>query len=262
MTQANEPTTGSELPDDGTGRVRAGTLCHRLGDTPRVEAPHSLRQRPGNRPARVGSAAVVALIAGGMLYATVATAATPKSNGAATLADPVGDVRAADLDLTSVSLSKRDGNLVVRFTLRGKIADNVRYTADVALNIASARVVAKRVAGRDSFYVDGDGGRAPASGRIQGRTVMVIAPMSSYMRSARLLAETLVRVRAYFWSQPAGQRSDGKKVDYWSQPTGGRKNGEIVDWAPQVGAPIPVWFCLSDLRPRPRFGPCLWPGPA
>ena len=152
------------------------------------------------------------------------------------------DVRSADLDLTSVTLSKRNGNLIVRFMVRGAITDDVSYTADIATGLAWARVVARRVSGKDSFVVSGAGRMGDVTGEIRGRTATVTAPVSSFRAVG---GGTLVRVRAYFWSVPAGNRKG------------------MGDTAPDIGAAQTpsgiVWFCLSDLHPRPNFGPCLWP---
>ena len=51
---------------------------------------------------------------------------------------------------------------------------------------------------------------------------------------------TLGRIRAYFRAEPVGGR-----------------NGD-ADRAATTGSTI--WFCLTDRRPRPSWGPCIWPG--
>ena len=63
---------------------------------------------------------------------------------AATLRDPANDVRAGDIDLRSISVAKRNGALVVRFTVRRPITDNVSYTASVKAGAGSWALVARR----------------------------------------------------------------------------------------------------------------------
>ena len=184
--------------------------------------------------------AVAALVcAVSMLGRAVARAASPAAVPAATLRDPRNDVRAGDLDLTSVSVSKRNGALVVRFSVRRPITDNVSYTASVAAGIGSWALVARRGAGTDSFLLyDLSAGRTtPITGVIAGRTATVRAPISELGGQTN---GTLGRVRAYFRAEPVGGRSGD------------------ADRAASTGPTI--WFCLTDRRPRPKWGPCIWPG--
>ena len=140
----------------------------------------------------------------------------------------------------------------MRFSVRGPVTNNVSYTADIGMGVLFAQVVARRTAGKDVFVVHDPSARTvEVTGSIKQRTITVTAPIS------RLQLGTLERVRAYFWSQPTGSRWDGKDVGYWSQPVGDKRNGQKVDWAPQIGKPIPTWFCLSD--PHPRYGACISP---
>jgi len=166
---------------------------------------------------------------------TSAAAAVP----AATLRDPANDVRAGDVDLRSISVGKRDGALVVRFTVRRPITDNVSYTASVKTGAGSWALVARRSAGSDSFllYNLATGTTTPVAGAIEGRTATVRAPIETLGGPTN---ETLGRVQAYFRSEPVGGRSGDADRAATTGPT--------------------IWFCLTDRRPRPKWGPCIWPG--
>ena len=128
---------------------------------------------------RVITAAALLVCAGSLLGSAVALAATAAP--AATLRDPANDVRAGDIDLTSISVSKRNGALVVRFTVRRPITDNVSYTASVRSGAGSWALVARRSGGADSFvlYNLSTGQTTTISGQIAGRTATVRAPIAA-----------------------------------------------------------------------------------
>ena len=184
----------------------------------------------------VAAAALVALAAP-VLGGAVARAATATAP-AATLRDPANDVRAGDIDLTSVSVGKRSGALVVRFTVRRPITDNVSYTASVASGVGSWALVARRSGGADSFllYDLATGTTTPVTGSIKGRPAPVSAPISMLGGET---SQTLGRVRAYFRAEPLGTRTG---------------NADRAATGPTI------WFCLADRHPRPKWGPCIWPG--
>jgi hypothetical protein len=186
----------------------------------------------------VAATVVVTVIAASLLGLAAAHAAVA-STLVATLRDPVNDVKAGDVDLTSVAVSKQDGNLVVRFRVRRPITDNVSYTASVATGVASWGLVARRVGHVDSFllYDLTTGGTSEITGRISGRTATVRAPIAQLSGTTNA---TLGRVRAYFRAEPVRGRSG------------------VADRAASTGPT--VWFCLTDRRPRPKWGPCIWPG--
>jgi hypothetical protein len=167
--------------------------------------------------------------------ATSAAATVP----AATLRDPANDVRAGDVDLRSISIGKRNGALVVRFTVRRPITDNVSYSASVKTGGGSWTLVARRGGGADSFllYNLTTGTTTPVSGAIEGRTATVRAPIESL---GGLTNETLGRVQAYFRAEPVGGRTGDADRAATTGPT--------------------IWFCLTDRRPRPKWGACIWPG--
>ena len=184
-------------------------------------------------------AAVTILVCASLLVRAVAQAAAASAVPPATLRDPANDVRAGDVDLTSVSVSKRDGALVVRFTVRRAITDNVSYTASVKAGAGSWALVARRETGADSFllYDLATGTTTTVKGAIVGRTASVSAPIAAL---GGRTSETLGRVRAYFRSEPVSGRSGD------------------ADRAASTGPTI--WFCLTDRRPRPKWGRCIWPG--
>ena len=94
---------------------------------------------------RLTTVGALLVCAASLLAGAVAHAATAAP--AATLRDPANDVRAGDIDLTSISVSKRNGALVVRFTVRRPITDNVSYTASVGAGTGSWALVARRSGG-------------------------------------------------------------------------------------------------------------------
>ena len=203
-----------------------------------VPVPHSTS--PGRGAGlRVVAAVAILVCAASMLGLVSAQAATAAAVPAATLRDPANDVRAGDLDLTSISVSKRDGALVVRFTVRRPITDDASYTASVGAGVGSWALVARRSGGTDSFllYNLSTGTTTNVTGAIEGRTATVRAPISQLGGETDT---TLGRIRAYFRAEPVGGR-----------------NGD-ADRAATTGPTI--WFCLTDRRPRPRWGPCIWPG--
>jgi hypothetical protein len=108
-------------------------------------ASNSTSQRSG---AGLRVVAAVAVIVCASMLGAAAHAGTDAAVPAATLRDPAHDVRAGDIDLTSISVSKRDGALVVRFTVRGPVTDDVSYTASVRAGAGSWALVARRSAGR------------------------------------------------------------------------------------------------------------------
>ena len=166
--------------------------------------------------------------------AHAAAAAAP-----ATLRDPANDVRPADIDLRRISVAKQDDALVVRFTVRGSITNNVSYTASVKAGAGSWALVARRSGKVDSFllYNLSTGMTTTVSGAIAGRTATVRAPIDSLGGPTNA---TLGRVQAYFRAEPVGGRSGDADRAATTGPT--------------------VWFCLTDRRPRPKWGPCIWPG--
>jgi len=184
-------------------------------------------------------AVAVLVFTSSLLGGEAAQAATGVTVPPSTLRDPANDVRAGDVDLTSISLSKRDGALVVRFTVRRPITDDVSYTASVKGNGGSWALVARRSAGNDSFqlYNLATGATTLIGGLIDGRTATVAAPISTLGGQA---TSTLGRLSAYFRAEPVGGRSGNADRAATTGPT--------------------VWFCLTDRRPRPNWGPCIWPG--
>lgn len=198
---------------------------------------HPTPERRG--PVRLAAATVVVIaVAASLLGLEVAHAAAAPTL-VATLRDPVNDVKAGDVDLTSVAVSRQDGNLVVRFTVRRPITDNVSYTASVATGVASWALVARRGGHVDSFllYDLTTGGTSKVTGTISGRTATVRAPIAQL---SGVTNATLGRVRAYFRAEPVRNRSG------------------VADRAASTGPT--VWFCLTDRKPRPRWGRCIWPG--
>jgi hypothetical protein len=171
----------------------------------------------------------------GGAVANAATSGTP----AATLRDPANDVRAGgDIDLTAISVAKRNDSLVVRFTVRKPITNNVSYTASVAAGSGSWALVARRSGGTDSFllYNLSTGRTTSITGTIRGRSATVTAPIPDLEGPT---SQTLGRVSAYFRAEPVGGRS-GDADRAATGPT--------------------IWFCLADRHPRPKWGPCIWPG--
>ena len=163
-----------------------------------------------------------------------AAAAAP----AATLRDPVNDVRAGDLDLTSISVWKQSGALVVRFTVRRPITDNVSYTASVGAGAGSWALVARRSAEPTrSCSTTSRPGRPRHQRDDRGRTATVRAPIAALGGQTNA---TLGRLSAYFRAEPVGGRSGDADRAATTGPT--------------------IWFCLTGRRPRPKWGPCIWPG--
>ena len=187
----------------------------------------------------VGAAVGVLVCALWILGVGVVDASTAVGGQAATLRDPPNDVRAGDIDLTSISISKRAGALVVRFTVRRPISDDVSYTASVGAGAGSWALVARRSSGADTFllYNLSTGTTTSVTGVIEGRTATVRAPISELGGQTN---DTLGRLRAYFRAEPVGGRSGNADRAATTGPT--------------------IWFCLTDRRPRPRWGPCIWPG--
>ena len=186
-------------------------------------------------------AAVAVLVCAAVLLGHAGTRTATAATGAvapATLRDPANDVRAGDVDLRSIAVGKRNGALVVRFTVRRPITDNVSYTASVKAGPGSWALVARRSAGVDSFllYNLATGTTATVSGAIDGRTATIRAPISGLGGQTN---GTLGRVQAYFRAEPVGGRSGATDRAASSGPT--------------------IWFCLTDRRPRPKWGPCIWP---
>ena len=93
-----------------------------------VPNPTSLRRRVSLRAV---AAVSVLVCAAALLGHEVARGATAAAVPAATFRDPANDVRAGDVDLRAISVGKQNGDLVVRFTVRRPITDNVSYTASV-----------------------------------------------------------------------------------------------------------------------------------
>ena len=140
-----------------------------------------------------------------MLCVSESRTSEPSAVAAATLRDAAGDVRAGDLDLTSVSVAKTSGNLVVRFTVRKPITDNVVYTASVKQGTGSWALVARRGGGDESFTLFdlSSGLRTAVSGTIAGRTATISAPILMLGQTDA----TLGRVQAYFRAEPANGRN-------------------------------------------------------
>ncbi len=127
----------------------------------------------------------------------------------------------------------------MRFTVRRPITDNVSYTASVGAGSGSWALVARRSGGADSFalYNLSTGQTTNISGQIAGRTATVRAPIAALGGPTNA---TLGRLSAYFRAEPVGGRSGDADRAATTGPT--------------------VWFCLTDRRPRPKWGPCIWPG--
>jgi hypothetical protein len=187
----------------------------------------------------VAAVSVLVCAAAGLLGHAVALGARAADVPAATFRDPANDVRAGDVDLRAISVGKQKGALVVRFVVRKPITDNVSYTASVRSGTGSWALVARRGAGVDSFLLyDLTFGRTiSVTGAIQGATATVRAPIEALGGQT---TASLGRVSAYFRAEPVGGRSGN------------------ADRAANTGPA--VYFCLTDRRPRPKWGPCIWPG--
>lgn len=168
-----------------------------------------------------------------------AASATAAAVPPATLRDPANDVKVGDLDLTSISVAKSNGALVVRFTVLRPITRNVSYTASTKAGGGSWALVARRSGGADSFllYNLTAGTTTPITGTIKGRTATVTAPIDELGGQT---SGTLGRVSAYFRAEPVGGRTGDADRAAVTGPT--------------------VWFCLTDRKPRPKWGACIWPG--
>jgi hypothetical protein len=114
------------------------------------------------------AALVVALAVGG-----VAAAAT---TNAKTLKDRRGDARAADLDITSVSVAV-GRNVTLRMTMAGRIRNNASYTGVFTCRRRVWLVGMQRAAGTTNFfaYQLSQPQQTGATGRISGRTITVSA---------------------------------------------------------------------------------------
>ena len=202
----------------------------------RTSNSHSRHRRVSLRAV---AAVSVLVCAAALLGHAVALGATAAAVPAATFRDPANDVRAGDIDLRAISVGKQKGALVVRFTVRKPITDNVSYTASVRSGTGSWALVARRGAGVDSFLLyDLTFGRTTSvTGAIQGSTATVRAPIEALGGQTNA---SLGRVSAYFRAEPVGGRSGD------------------ADRAANTGPT--VYFCLTDRRPRPKWGPCIWPG--
>ena len=75
------------------------------------------------------------------------------------------------------------------------------------------------------------------TGAIQGITATVRAPIEALGGQTNA---SLGRVSAHFRAEPVGGRSGDADRAASTGPT--------------------VYFCLTDRRPRPKWGPCIWPG--
>ena len=177
---------------------------------------------------------------------------------AATLRDPANDVRAGDIDLRSISIGKRNGALVVRFTVRRPITDNVSYTASVKAGAGSWALVARRSAGVDSFllYNLATGTTTTVSGAIEGRTATVRAPIESLGGPTN---ETLGRVQAYFRAEPVGGRSGDATVPLRPDRRSGSVSPIVARGRSGARASGPARFAeplTKAARPysQPRYG--------
>ena len=202
----------------------------------RTSNSHSRHRRVSLRAV---AAVSVLVCAAALLGHAVALGATAAAVPAATFRDPANDVRAGDIDLRAISVGKQKGALVVRFTVRKPITDNVSYTASVRSGTGSWALVARRGAGVDSFLLyDLTFGRTTSvTGAIQGSTATVRGLIEALGGQTNA---SLGRVSAYFRAEPVGGRSGD------------------ADRAANTGPT--VYFCLTDRRPRPKWGPCIWPG--
>ena len=110
--------------------------------------------------------AVVLAAAGAALAAT----------NAKTLKDPRGDVRAADLDITSASVAI-GRNVTLRMTMAGRIGTNASYTGVFTCRRQVWLVGVQRSAGGTNFfaYQISQPRQTGATGRISGRTITVSA---------------------------------------------------------------------------------------
>ena len=153
----------------------------KLGSRRWRPSSHSTSRARGQRLRVIAAVAVLvcAAVAARACRRACGHAAHRRDRPAATLRDPANDVRAGDIDLRSISVGKRNGALVVRFTVRRPITDNVSYTASVKAGAGSWALVARRSAGVDSFllYNLATGTTTTVSGAIDGRTATVRAPI-------------------------------------------------------------------------------------
>lgn len=125
-----------------------------------------------------------------------------------TLSDRQDDVKAADLDLTSMSATRTGNNLVVRFTLRGPVTKDVIYGFNLRVGSDEIDISAKRAAGTTSFFVFrwSDSQNVYVTGKISGRTATVIAPLVALGTSAR-------KFRVWAVAEPTkGRRGGGDRA--------------------------------------------------
>ena len=111
----------------------------------------------------------------------------------------------------------------------------VRSLDDAVLHVDDAR----RGGGADSFllYNLSTGSTTPITGAIRGRRATVTAPIAQLGGPT---TASLGRVSAYFRAEPIGGRTGNADRAATTGPT--------------------MYFCLTDRKPRPKWGPCIWPG--
>ena len=201
-----------------------------------VSNPTSQRRRVSLRAV---AAVSVLVCAAALLGHAVARGATAAAVPAATFRDPANDVRAADVDLRSISVGKQNGALVVRFTVRKPITRQreLHRKRQVRYRVLGARRKARRrrrllPALRPHAREDNQRHRSDPGAHRDGQG-SDRGPRRADERDAR----------------PRQRLLPG-------EPVGGRSGD--ADRAASTGPT--VWFCLTDRRPRPKWGPCIWPG--
>jgi hypothetical protein len=115
----------------------------------------------------------IAVLAVVLAAAGAALAATSNTK---TLKDPRGDVRAADLDITSASVAI-GRNVTLRMTMAGRIRTDASYTGVFTCRRQVWLVGVQRAAGGTNFfaYQISQPRQTGATGRISGRTIAVSA---------------------------------------------------------------------------------------
>ena len=153
--------------------------------------------------------------------------------------DPANDVRAGDVDLRAISVGS--GTAPGRAVHGAREDHRQRRATPQASGQATGRGRSSRGEAPESTpscsTTSRSGGQQPSPERSRGATATVRAPIEALGGQTNA---TLGRVSAYFRAEPvAGRLGD-------------------ADRAANVGPT--VWFCLTDRRPRPKWGPCIWPG--
>ena len=135
-----------------------------------------------------------------LLLVTAASALAGRASHTVSARDRTGEVDAVGVDIAAATMTRSDGTIVARIVLTQPAADEVRYSAELAVGATRWRLEATRSGGRIRFAavrLEPTVRRFRTRGAFVGRSVSIRVP-------AKLLGASTAAFRFWFAAEVTG----------------------------------------------------------